>query len=145
MIIPGSNQSYMDEMIRMQNKYHPDCLFRRKEYSMVPEFDCAGHLHLRVICNKKFQSYNGIVHGGVLSALFDHSMMLCLFGHGFYGYTVRLNIKYSDKVKINSEFTVSAKIVKMRQNTAVELTGAIVQNAGKRAGAEAVFWLENKK
>jgi hypothetical protein len=97
---------------------------------------------LELYCNDSYQSYNGIIHGGVLSALIDSAMTQCLFGHGIVGYTVRLNIKYIKPVNINNNFKI---IVNIKESYSLfsELEAYIIQNEECKVKAYSKFWTKN--
>jgi acyl-coenzyme A thioesterase PaaI-like protein len=44
-------------------------------------------------------SYDGVVHGGLLSLCIDEAMTCCLLAHGIVAVTGRLNLRYQQPVK----------------------------------------------
>jgi acyl-coenzyme A thioesterase PaaI-like protein len=66
--------------------------------------DFQSHNHL--------QGYNGIMHGGVISALLDSVMTNCLFRNGIEAVTGELTVKFFESVPCNARVHLSAKIEK---------------------------------
>jgi len=60
------------------------------------------------------QGYQGILHGGFLSALLDSSMCQALFHQGIEGVTGDMNIRFLQEVKVNSAIVMTGKVVSSR-------------------------------
>ena len=60
------------------------------------------------------QGYDGILHGGFLSALLDSSMCQALFSRDIEGVTADMNIRFLHEVKINSEILMVGKVISSR-------------------------------
>ena len=60
------------------------------------------------------QGYDGILHGGFLSALLDSSMCQALFNQDIEGVTGDMNIRFLHEVKINSEILMVGKVISSR-------------------------------
>lgn len=71
------------------------------------------------------QSYNGIVHGGIISTLLDEVMVRYLYSLGHHAVTARLEIRYRRPTPVNRTLTVTGWIVKERGKL-YEMTGKIV-------------------
>ena len=75
----------------------------------------------KVLCrtslDSRFQSYDGIVHGGVLASIAD-ATMINLVHREFGGrpLTGRLEIRYKTPVQIGDEITVEASILRTKRN-----------------------------
>jgi len=63
-------------------------------------------------CGKEFEGYNGLLHGGVISALLDGAMTNCMFAHGHAALTAELNVRFHRPVLIGAPVTVRAWIKK---------------------------------
>ncbi len=61
-------------------------------------------------CREIFQSYPGILHGGVISALLDAAMTNCLFSLGVAAVTAELVVRYLNPVRIECEAEVTATL-----------------------------------
>ena len=49
---------------------------------------------------KEYQSYRGIVHGGIVSTMLDEAMGGYLYAKGICAVTARLNIRYREKTPV---------------------------------------------
>ncbi len=72
------------------------------------------------------QGYDGILHGGIVSALLDAAMTHCLFRHGIKAVTDELNVRFLRPVPFAAILTVSARPKALKLpifKLAAELTG----------------------
>jgi acyl-coenzyme A thioesterase PaaI-like protein len=60
------------------------------------------------------QGYEGILHGGFLSALLDSSMCQAVFNQKIEGVTADMNIRFLHEVKVNSHILMTAKVLTSR-------------------------------
>lgn len=60
------------------------------------------------------QGYQGILHGGFLSALLDSSMCQALFNKNIEAVTADMNIRFLHEVKVNSHILMTGKITSYR-------------------------------
>lgn len=60
------------------------------------------------------QGYQGILHGGFLSALLDSGMCQALFQQNIEAVTADMNIRYLHEVPVNSEILIKGKIISSR-------------------------------
>ena len=60
------------------------------------------------------QGYEGILHGGFLSALLDSSMCQALFNQDIEGVTGDMNIRFLHEVKVDSEILMIGKVISSR-------------------------------
>jgi len=110
----------------------------------------ADGLHLRFVskgesavsaewfCRRKYQSYSGILHGGVIATILDAAMTNCLLFRGISGVTARMCLHYSEPVRTDAKLTVEASIARSRPPLH-ELRAEITQNGRLKATAEASF------
>lgn len=80
------------------------------------EFD-GETLTAKKILPREYEGYEGIVHGGIISAMLDEAM--CKFIQKKFGaqaMTGRLEIRYRHPTPINLELTISARQESRRQN-----------------------------
>lgn len=62
----------------------------------------------------RYQGYDGIVHGGVISALLDSAMTHCLFSQGIEAVTADLGVRFVKSIPFNANMTIKAQIVMNR-------------------------------
>jgi acyl-coenzyme A thioesterase PaaI-like protein len=58
-----------------------------------------------------WESYPGLLHGGVTAALLDGAMTNCLFAHGVEAVTAELRVRYRHPVAACGEMTTRASLV----------------------------------
>ncbi len=69
-----------------------------------------GSVRGRFACCEAYQSYPGILHGGVISALLDAAMTNCLFATGVAGVTGELVVRFLNPVHLHREAEITAKL-----------------------------------
>ena len=102
MILPAFEQS------------HKYCIMCGCEnpYSLRLKFspDEMGTVFAQYRGNKTLQGYEGVIHGGVLSAIMDTAMAHCLMHKNIKAVTGELNIRYLKPVPCSSRLEISAWI-----------------------------------
>ena len=93
------------------------------------QFESSGiQTTCRVEIHSEHQSYDGIVHGGIIATLFDATMIRCM--HSAFGgnpLTCKLDIRYREVVQIDKAITVTACITS-RRGTHCWAHATIMQN-----------------
>lgn len=95
---------------------------------MAAEWDCPEH----------FQSYDGILHGGLIATLLDCAMVHVLFAHGLAGRTAELSLRYRRPVHTGSRVRVTARLTE-RFGPLCCLVGEVCQAGATCATARAKF------
>jgi acyl-coenzyme A thioesterase PaaI-like protein len=62
----------------------------------------------------RFQGYNGILHGGIISAILDSAMTNCLFLHGIEALTGKLEVRFLKPIPCDGTLKISAGIISSR-------------------------------
>jgi acyl-coenzyme A thioesterase PaaI-like protein len=78
-------------------------------------------------CGRQYESYAGILHGGVLSMILDEAMTNCLFAHECIAITGGLRVQFRFPVATDQKATVRAWITRSSPPI-YELKAEIVQN-----------------
>jgi uncharacterized protein (TIGR00369 family) len=80
--------------------------------SMCLEFAASddGGVQARFDCDKAFEGYAGMLHGGVIASLLDGAMTNCMFAHGIPAITAELNVRFRNPVVSSQIATVRAWI-----------------------------------
>ncbi len=94
-----------------------------------------SHLHL--------QGYDGIMHGGVISALLDSAMTNCLFHQGIKAVTGELSIKFHHPVPCNAGVEITALIEKAADPLFI-MAAELKTDGEKIASAHAKFMRINR-
>ncbi len=69
----------------------------------------AGHVAAEWICPPGGESYEGIVHGGLLATALDSAMVHALFARGIVARTGELTVRYRREVRSGEPVTVTAR------------------------------------
>ena len=106
------------EQDRGMDDFHTECFAcaPTHEQGLHLQFESSG---IQTTCHteitKAHQSYNGVVHGGILATLLDATMIQCLH-HAFGGdpLTSKLDIRWRSIVQIDTPLTVTACVTSRR-------------------------------
>ncbi len=129
-------------------QHHQNCLFKTilkdaRELSFT--FDAQGNLKGRFYCHEKYQGYNNRIHGGILAALIDESMVHCLMGYGIVGVTVTISIKYRLPVYIRKHLDIITSMSGSRMGGVFSaLKSELTQDKKRVVTAEAKFYTKNE-
>ncbi len=97
-----------------------------------------GSVEGRFDCDERFAGYDGMLHGGVISALLDGAMTNCLFALGLAGVTAELNVRFRHPVEIGRPASVAARIVR-RSDPLFALEADLTQDGECKATATGKF------
>lgn len=95
----------------------------------------------RVTLSEEYQSYPGVVHGGILATILDETMGRATLAEGDkpreiteerFMFTAKLETRYRKPVPLNEEFTIRARVDKDRGKTA-QVSGEIILADGSVA------------
>jgi uncharacterized protein (TIGR00369 family) len=75
----------------------------------------AKTLQTSFIPTETYQGYNGIVHGGILSALLDEAMAKLAFELGYNAITAMLNVRFKSPAKVNDKLMVRGEIIEVNR------------------------------
>jgi len=104
-------------LIKIRDRVHPNCfvcnLANPKglhiEYVLS---DSDEEVRASFWCDKRYESFPGVVHGGVISSILDGAMCNCLFVRGKTAVTVEMITRFRHSVKVGRMATVSARITR---------------------------------
>ena len=89
-------------------------------------------------CPVNYQSYEGILHGGVIATLLDGAMVHALFADGVVAHTAELCVRYRHPIHVGCLVRVTARRGE-RTGALHLLTAEVVQNEVVCATAQAKF------
>ncbi|MEJ2744513.1 MAG: PaaI family thioesterase [bacterium] len=93
-------------------KGHTNCLMcgSRNPFSLGLRFHTRekGRVWARFKAKSRFQGYDGILHGGVISALLDAAMTHCLFQRGVKAVTGDMRVRFLKPISCGTELQVCA-------------------------------------
>ncbi|MEZ8038805.1 PaaI family thioesterase [Vibrio sp. 1F263] len=70
----------------------------------------------RIVPTDKAEGYDGIMQGGIVTALHDSAMLYCLFHNNINAMTVSLTSRFHHPIAIGQELEICAQWVKSRRN-----------------------------
>ncbi len=109
-------ETAIKEMISRQRVLHPNCIVCGKSNGQGLNLSfqvCEdGGVECRFLCSRKFQGYNGLLHGGVISSILDGAMTNCLFSSGRTAVTGKLTVRFVFPVLVDHEIVVRARVKK---------------------------------
>ncbi len=68
-------------------------------------------IQTRFIPTETYQGYDGIVHGGILSALLDEAMAKLAFELGYNAVTATLSVRFKSPAKVQEKLTIRGEII----------------------------------
>ncbi|MEI8140596.1 MAG: PaaI family thioesterase [bacterium] len=102
------------KMAHLRDAHHAGCIVcgARNKLGLKLAFQTCedGSIEGRFTCRRVFQGYDGLLHGGVISAVMDSAMTNCLFAHGITAVTGELTVRFLLAVGLNEEAVVKAHI-----------------------------------
>ena len=138
-VIIESGQGALREI---QARAHADCVVcgtaNRRGLRLVFRPSEGGSVQATFDCEKAYEGYANVLHGGVVSALFDGAMTNCLFAHGHPGVTAELTVRFRHPVQTDTPATVRAWIERCSPPLHV-LKAELVQGGQLKATARGKF------
>ncbi len=101
-------------LTRLRDAHHASCIVcgSRNKQGMKLSFQTCpdGSIEGRFPCRRLLQGYDGLLHGGVISAVLDSAMTNCLFAHGIVAVTGELTVRFLQPVLLPHEAVGQANI-----------------------------------
>ncbi len=79
----------------------------------------AKSIQTSFIPTETYQGYDGIVHGGILSALLDEAMAKLAFELGYNAVTAMLNVRFKNPAKVGERLAVRGEITGINRKLVV--------------------------
>jgi acyl-coenzyme A thioesterase PaaI-like protein len=93
--------------------YHPMSLVGGTAHPIAPQLHVAASARGvagTVVLGPSYEGGPGLVHGGVLSLIFDHVMGQAVFNAGYSAMTVSLEVRYRRPTPLEAPLAVSAEV-----------------------------------
>ena len=91
--------------------------------------EIAGRYVAKCVMDKTYQSFNGVLHGGIITTLLDEAMGGYLFHLKQPAYTGKLEVRYRRPTPTGEQLTVSGWIAGRKRNV-VEMRSEIALSDG---------------
>jgi uncharacterized protein (TIGR00369 family) len=72
--------------------------------------DATGSILATFRTARRYQGYQGILHGGVISTLLDAAMVHCLFARGVTAVTAEMTVRFLREVPVDRDIAVGATL-----------------------------------
>ena len=82
-----------------------------------------------LVLDSRFEGWQGIAHGGIVSTILDEVMAWALVEHDLWGLTARMNIEFKKPVPIGAPIRGEGRVVSARRRV-VEAEGVLRDAAG---------------
>jgi uncharacterized protein (TIGR00369 family) len=105
--------------------------------------DNQGGVEATFQCEKSFEGYPGIMHGGVIASILDGAMGNCMFAQGQATVTVEMTTRFRHPIVIGKQAKVSAKIIRVSHPLYL-LQAEIIQDGKVKATAEGKYYDQPK-
>jgi uncharacterized protein (TIGR00369 family) len=140
--MPTLNEATIDQLRAVRNAEHANCVVcgRCSPASLGLEFAVVGDGSVTATfqCARRFEGYEGMLHGGVISAIADGAMTNCLFARGVRAVTAELNVRFRHPIRLGSPLEAIARVT--RASAPLFLVEAdLVQDGQLRATAAGKF------
>lgn len=93
-------------------------------------------------CDEKYQSYPGILHGGIIATILDCAMTNCLLIKDVSAVTADMHIEFQEPVRVGRAVTVRASLVRSRSPLFI-LDAEMIQNGVVCARSRAKFMIKD--
>jgi acyl-coenzyme A thioesterase PaaI-like protein len=136
------SKNYDRTLKDLQGVHHSQCFFQHDPPvdNLRFRFSDDGTLIGRFICSTEHQGYDGVVHGGIIAAIIDASMVQCCMGHGIAAYTADLSIRYRSPLRISTPTLLETRIVGRGREVLFSLESNISQEGQTQVAAAARFF-----
>jgi len=86
-----------------------------------------------------WESFQGVIHGGIISSVLDEAMSKALISHGYQAFTVDLRIRFHKTVCVGEAVSVSGWIVRVEKRKLLAEACVTSEDGSEKAHAWGVF------
>ncbi len=121
---------------------NPDCFVCGEENpnGLQLTFQTGGRRASAVwIARAGWESFKGILHGGVISSILDEAMSKAILSGGDEAFTAELRIRFRKKVRVGDVVRVSGWVIRIEKRKILAEASLTSENGEERAHAWGVF------
>jgi uncharacterized protein (TIGR00369 family) len=130
------------ELTKIRAQAHSNCVvcspLNKRGFGLEFMISKDGSVQATFGCDKVFEGYANVLHGGVISCLLDGAMTNCMFAHGYVAVTAELDVRFQHPVVTGELATVRAWIDRSRSRLHV-VKAEFTQNGQVKATAVGKF------
>ena len=125
----------------LRQRFHTTCCVCGQSHGLGLRFEPAedGAVAATFECHRRYEGYEGIIHGGVVASLLDGAMTNCLFHAGHTALTADLRVRFRHPVQVGIPATVRARITRSA-GPLFYLAAEIVQEGQVKAKGVGTFF-----
>jgi len=131
-----------DSLKELRRRSHPNCVVcgGANGHGLGLSFRTEGNGTVvgTFGCERVFEGYPDVLHGGVICALLDGAMTNCMFAHGYAAVTADLNVRFREPVSTSGWATVRAWVESSLQPL-YNLAAELIQDGEIKVTANAKF------
>lgn len=103
-----------DYPVAVRDRFHATCCVCGHAHGLGLRFKPAddGAVVATFECDKRYEGYDGIIHGGVVASLLDGAMTNCIFRAGHMALTADLRVRFRHPLRVGRPATVRARITR---------------------------------
>ncbi len=125
------------------DQVHPNCIVcsPASAKGLHLKFEATDDNSVKALfkCDKTYEGYTGILHGGIISLIMDGAMGNCMFRRGQTAVTVEMTTKFKFPVETDKAATVTARITRAAHPLYL-LESEISQDGQVKATAKGKFY-----
>lgn len=81
---------------------------------LIEKFD--EYSLIKCIIPEEYESYPGIVHGGIISTLLDEALWYAFYFKDMFTFTRKLNVTFKKSIPVNYPIIVKGEVIKRLRN-----------------------------
>jgi hypothetical protein len=132
----------LQENLRATAPLNPACVVCGQENpcGLHLEFQMDGDVSMaRWTASAGWESFKGVIHGGVICAVLDEAMSQAIIAAGYEALTAEMRIRFRNKVSVNDVLSVRGWVVRVQKRKVVAEGSLVSADGVERAHAWATF------
>jgi uncharacterized protein (TIGR00369 family) len=85
----------------------------------------VGRSWTELMLDRRFEGWQGVIHGGILCTILDEVMAWALVGQDMWGLTARMSVEFKRPVEVGRRIRAIGEVFRARRRV-IETTGQIV-------------------